>query len=173
VIDRIKINSVADLLAHVKAMETEAMERYQDLAEQMDVHHNSETAALFRKMADVEALHVEKILERAEGIELPHIAPWEYQWGDSDTPEAVSAEHTHYLMTPYHALQLALRAEQRAFDFFDQIVRRSEPGVIHELASELRDEEFHHVGLIEAWLEKTGKPDEDWDEDPDPPALQE
>ena len=170
---QIDIGSVADLLAHVKAMETEAMERYQDLAEQMEVHHNSETAELFRKMAHVESLHVEKVLERAKGIDLPHIPPWEYKWIDGQTPEAASAENTHYLMTPHHALRLALRAEKRALEFFTQVAAQSEAGLIHDLASELRDEEHEHVELIKAWLDKTPEPDEGWDDDPDPPMLQE
>jgi len=170
---RIDIGSVADLLAHVKAMETEAMEGYQDLAEQMEVHHNSETADLFRKMAHVESLHVKKVLERAEGVDLPHIPPWEYKWVDGEAPEAVSNEQTHYLMTPYHALQLALRAETRALDFFTQIVAQCEPGDIRDLASELRDEEQEHVELIKTWLAKLPEPDDGWDEDPDPPMLQE
>ena len=169
----IDIGSVPDLLAHVKAMETEARDRYLDLAEQMEVHHNSETAELFRKMAHVESLHVEKVLERAKGIDLPHIPPWEYKWSDGQAPEAASIENTHYLMTPHHALQLALRAEQRALDFFTQIAAQSEAGPIHDLASELRDEEHEHVELIKAWLDKTPVPDEGWDDDPDPPMLQE
>ncbi len=170
---QIDIESVAGLLAHVKAMETEAMERYQDLAEQMEVHHNPETAGLFRKMAEVESLHVQKVLERTEGMELPHIPPWEYQWIDGQTPEAAAAESTHYLMTPHHALQLALKAEKRALDFFTQVADQAEPGMIHDLASELRDEEAEHVDLIKAWLAKLPEPDEGWDEDPDPPMLQE
>ena len=67
---RVEISSVEELLAHAKAIESEAMEQYQDLAEQMEVHHNADTAELFRKMAEVESLHVQKILERAEGVDL-------------------------------------------------------------------------------------------------------
>jgi len=54
---------VGELLAHAKAMESEALERYLELAEQMEVHHNPEVAELFRKMARVERKHVEKILQ--------------------------------------------------------------------------------------------------------------
>jgi len=170
---QIQIDSVADLLAHVKAMESEAMHRYQDLAEQMDVHHNSDTARLFRKMAEVESLHVEKILERAKGIDLPHIPPWEYKWIDGEAPESVSNGNTHYLMTPHHALQMALKAEKRAVDFFTRLVDQTGPGMIHDLAQELLDEERQHVELVEAWLAKLPEPDEGWDDDPDPPLLQE
>lgn len=170
----INISSVEDLLAHAKAIETEAMEQYQELAEQMEVHHNTDTAELFRKMVEVESLHVAKILERVEGVSLPHISPWDYNWADGKTPEVISSENTHYLMTPHHALKLALAAEQRALDFFSQVVEHSASGTdIYDLAKELRDEEREHVDLIANWLKKYPEPDEGWDEDPDPPVLQE
>ncbi len=154
-------------------METEALERYLDLAEQMEVHHNPEVAALFRKMARVEGLHVEKILEKAGDKTLPHIPPWEYQWLESESAEAITVEDAHYLMTPHHALTLALRAERRAFDFYSRVVATAAPGEVLELARELMEEEGEHVGLIEQWLAKVPEPDEDWAEDPDPPLLQE
>ena len=170
----VRINSVEELLAHARAIESDAMEQYQELAEQMDVHHNADTAELFRKMVDVEARHVEKILERAKGVDLPHISPWDFKWADGETPEVISAENTHYLMTPHHALKLALVAEQRALDFFAQVLEHCTEGTdIHDLAGELCAEEREHVELIRTWLEKYPEPDEGWDEDPDPPVLQE
>ncbi len=169
----IAIGSVAELLAHAKAMESEALERYLDLAEQMEVHHNLEVAELFRKMARVERKHVEKIIARAGDTELPHIPPWEYQWLGEESAEAIAHEDVHYLMTPYHALTLALGAERRAFDFYARVVEAVEAEEILELARELMEEEREHVALIQAWLAKVPEPAEDWAEDPDPPLLQE
>jgi rubrerythrin len=164
---------MAELLAHAKAMESEALERYQDLAEQMEVHHNPEVAELFRKMAWVEGKHVEKILERVGDQELPHIPPWEYQWLGEEAAEAIANEDVHYLMTPHHALTLALGAERRALDFYTRVVETVAAGELLELARELMKEEREHVALIEAWLAKVPEPPEDWAEDPDPPLLQE
>jgi rubrerythrin len=169
----IAFGSATDLLAHAKAMETEALERYLDLAEQMEVHHNPEVAELFRKMARVERIHVEKILERVGDQDLPHIPPWEYKWSDDEAPESITVEDAHYLMTPHHALTLALRAERRAFDFYSRVVETAGPGEVLELARELMEEEREHIALIEEWLAKVPEPDDDWAEDPDPPLLQE
>lgn len=169
----IAIGSVAELLAHAKAMESEALERYLELAEQMEVHHNPEVAELFRKMARVERKHVEKILERVGATDLPHIPPWEYQWLGAEAAEAIANEDVHYLMTPHHALTLALGAERRAFAFYERVVETAAAGDLLELARELMDEEREHVALIEAWLAKVPEPTEDWAEDPDPPLLQE
>jgi rubrerythrin len=169
--DPIAIQSVAELLAHAHAMENEACERYQDLAEQMEVHNNLEVAELFRKMAKIERLHVEKILQRAGDIELPHIPPWEYQWLDSDSPEAVTITDAHYMMTPYHALEMALRAERQAFAFYSRVVETATEEAVLALAGELVEEEREHVALVEQWLAKYPPPDDDWDEDMDPPIL--
>ena len=169
----IAIGSVAELLAHAKAMESEALERYLEFAEQMEVHHNSEVAELFRKMARVERKHVEKILQRVGDKELPHIPPWEYQWLGEEATEAISNEDVHYLMTPHHALTLALGAERRAVGFYTRVVETVESEELLELARELMEEEREHVALIEAWLAKVPEPADDWAEDPDPPLLQE
>jgi len=167
------IATVAELLAHAKAIEEEALERYQELAQQMEVHHNEEVAALFRKMAHVEGIHVQKVLDRVGDMELPHISPWDFRWLDEEAPESITATDVHYLMTPHHALKLALRGEQRAFDFFSRVCETVGPSEVCELARELMEEEKEHIQLMQEWLARVPLPDEDWDEDPDPPTLQE
>lgn len=167
------LTSIGELLAHAKAMEDEACERYTELADQMDVHNNPEVAELFRKMAEVEQIHVRKIIERAGDMELPHIPPWEYRWVGNEAPQTVSVTDAHYLMQPYHALKLALKAEKRGFAFYTSVIETHTEESILELARELQEEEREHVAEIEAWLKKIPKPEDDWDEDPDPPAHQE
>lgn len=171
--ETISITTVSELLAHAKAIEEEAMDRYRELAGQMDIHHNPDVADLFRRMADIESKHVQRIIDRAGDTDLPHMAPWDYQWQGGEAPEAVTNTDVHYLMTPHHALQLALRAEKRSFDFFARVVESTEPGAVQDLARELMNEESEHIRLMEEWIAKTPKPDDGWDEDPDPPSHQE
>ena len=163
-------SSLAVLLAHARAIEAEALERYTELADQMETHNNPEVAALFRKMAHAEQLHVEKILERIGETELPHISPWAYQWLEAEAPESASGD-VHYMMTPFHALNLALEAEKRARAFYARIVETATEEGILTLARELFEEECEHVRLVERWLAEVGEPEEDWSDDPDPPAL--
>lgn len=165
------INSVGELLAHARVMETEAYECYQDLAEQMEVHNNNEVADLFRKIAAEEKKHIDKVNARAGDDDIPHIAPWEFKAFETESHGLTGAREVHYMMTPYHALSLALRAEERSYDFFTQVVETSNDEKVLEMARELQEEERHHVNLIKVWLDKEPKPDEDWDEDPDPPVL--
>ena len=75
-----KVRSVEELLAHANALEVEAEERYSALADQMEAHNNSEVAALFRKMAEIEGKHIQRVDKLSEGFEVPHIAPWDLQW---------------------------------------------------------------------------------------------
>ena len=47
--------TVEQFMACAYAMEVEATERYAELAEQMDTHHNREVAELFAKLARIDA----------------------------------------------------------------------------------------------------------------------
>ncbi|MGI9426459.1 MAG: ferritin-like domain-containing protein, partial [Hyphomicrobiaceae bacterium] len=115
------ISSVAELLAHAYRMELEASERYSDLAEQMDLHNNTELANLFRKLSEVETIHAKDILQQMQnlGVSLP--TPADDKWPDDEPPESIDLGAVSYIMTPREALQLALDAERRAYDFFDQL----------------------------------------------------
>jgi hypothetical protein len=53
----------------------------------MDLRHNPETAEPFNEMARYSELHVREVLLRAEGIELPAIAPWGFKWACEESPE--------------------------------------------------------------------------------------
>jgi rubrerythrin len=167
------IETVEELLAHAHQIEVEAQERYELLADQMEVHNNLELAELFRKLAGHEKHHAEEILALAEerGLTLPELKYSEFKWGDEEGPETGELERAHYLMTPWHALQMALRAEKRAFAFFDRIAAVAKDAEMTKWAEEFRQEEAEHVAHVEALLEKHPKPAEDWAEDMDPPLY--
>ncbi len=73
------IGSTEELLAYSLAMESEAVDRFNDLAEQMEMHHNYEVADLFRKLAKIEGLHIDNVNRAAEGKQLPNLLAWEYR----------------------------------------------------------------------------------------------
>lgn len=167
------IANLPALLAHAYAIEEDAHERYTVLADQMEVHNNPELAAMFRKLADIERLHAEKIRERASGMELPHMAPWDFNWLDAESPESSDLMEAHYLMTPHQALALALEGEQRAFRFFEQLAKRTSDNDIRKLAEEFAGEEREHIRIVEDLMTRYPEADEDWDDDFDPPNMQE
>jgi rubrerythrin len=163
--------SIEALMGQALLMEREAVARYTELAEMMETHNNTEVAALFRKMAEYEGHHVAQILADMGWAE-DGFAPREAgAWPGAESPESVPIDEMHYLMHPWHALQLALAAEQRAVDFFAAIVRDAPSEAIRRAAEEMHAEEVEHVGLIEAWLKKVPKPGPEWAVDPDPPRF--
>ncbi|HEX7383710.1 MAG TPA: hypothetical protein VF291_05320 [Burkholderiaceae bacterium] len=100
---------------------------------------------------------------------MPHLTQ---RWsGSGDAPESVSTDSIHYLMWPWHALQLALAAEQRAEAFFAALAEEAPNEAVRRAAIELRNEEREHVALVKAWLDRTPEPGTDWADDPDPPRY--
>ena len=58
---------LGDFLAHSVELESEARERYLELAESMTEHHNTEVADFFGRMAEESRLHLEEVAQIAEG----------------------------------------------------------------------------------------------------------
>lgn len=152
-------------------MEVEAVERYSMLADAMEAHNNPEVAELFRKLARIEQLHADNILEHDRSLRPEQaIAAAKNLWQGSEAPETADPGELHYRMQPYHALKMALAGEQKARDFFEKIARETSSASVRKQALEMAEEEAEHVRLMEDWISRTPAPDEDWAYDPDPPA---
>ncbi|MBI2754088.1 MAG: ferritin family protein [Betaproteobacteria bacterium] len=162
----------ADFMVQAYVMESEARDRYTEFADQMEVHNNVAVAQLFRRLSRIEGLHAQKIMKEM-GWRTPPAPTLGWIWGHADAPESVPVTELHYLMQPYHALELALQCEQRAESFFSGIARSIAPGDVKRIAIEMAKEERQHVRLIKDWLKKVEKPAPGWDRDPDPPYLSE
>lgn len=164
------IETMEVFLAHAHALELEAAEHYQEMADSMEMHHNHEVAKLFNGLALSGQKHADQILARAGGRKLPQIAPWDFKWGDGEAPETPSLEGVHYMMKPYHALDLAREAEIHAQKFYAAVAETSPHPEVREMASEFAAEEAEHVERLNAWISEHPVPEEGWDDDPDPPS---
>jgi rubrerythrin len=162
----------ADFMVQAYAMENDARDRYSEFADQMEVHNNREVAQLFRKLARIEGLHADRIMKEM-GWRKPPAASEMWMWRQQEAPESVPSGELHYLMQPYHALELALECEQRAASFFTGITRSTAPADVKRIAREMAAEERDHVRLIQDWLKKVEKPRAGWDTDLDPPTYSE
>ena len=91
----------------------------------------------------------------------------------AEGPETAPFEALHYLMQPWHALEIALRSELQAVKYFDGVVAADVPARVREAARAMAAEEREHVALIKAWMKKVPQPAPGWDEDPDPPRMSE
>jgi len=163
--------TLEEFMAQALAMENEAVERYTELADAMAEHNNHEVATLFRTMAGHEAKHGRRIMAEMGWRDAPPASVRTPGWPVSVGPETLPFEGVHYLMQPWHALQMALAAERQAEAFFATLAKLALSEPVRAAALEMRAEEAHHVSLIQSWLEKVPKPDPDWANDPDPPRY--
>ena len=163
--------TLEEFMAQALQMELHAVERYNEFADMMETHNNREVAEWFRKMAVIEGKHVAQIMAEMGWSQPP--APRAAALGSSgfESAEAGEGDELHYLMQPWHVLQLALANEQRAERFYADLVQRTTVESVRKAALELQQEEAEHVELVKAWLLKVPQPDPNWDHDPDPPRY--
>jgi rubrerythrin len=165
------VRTMDELMAFAYALEVEAAERYTEFADAMEMHNNREVAELFRKLARIEHKHGQQILEEMGWAEPPPLPAGGYRWQGPEGPETADFTTLHYLMQPYHALEIALLNEQRALAFFTSLAGRATTVKVKRAAQEMAAEEAEHVRLIEDWMRKVPAPEAQWDVDLDPPRY--
>lgn len=168
-----KILSLTDLLAVAYQIEADAVERYELLADQMETHYNTDLVKIFRDLARAEAIHRDEILRLAGDFDVIGHARGMAKWRHGESPEQADLDAAHYLMTPWHALQLALAGEKRALAFFQSIVASTKDPQILKAAEEFVEEEAEHVNLVHRLLRRYAEPPETWSLDSDPAIAQE
>ncbi len=168
-----KIASLADLFAVAYQIEADAVERYDLLADQMETHNNPELVKVFRDLSRAEAIHRDEIRRLAGDIDVVAQAQRMAKWKQGESPESANLYEAHYLMTPWHALQLALAGEERALAFFKSVVDAAKDPAVKRLADEFVEEEAEHVNLVHRLLRKYPRPAATWSSDSDAPVSQE
>ena len=141
-----------NFLAHSVELESEAQERYLELADTMAAHHNREVADFFRRMAVEASNHLREVAELAGGMTLPPLKPWEFTWPDEEPPETASYEALHYRMTLRQAIELALANERAAEKFYRSVADGSPDPETARVAGQFADEELQHAAALEEML---------------------
>lgn len=167
-----EVSTLADLFAVAYQIEADAVGRYNVLAAQMETHNNLELVAVFRDLARAEAIHRDEIRRLAGEIDVVSHARQVAKWARGESPEEVDLGSAHYLMTPWHALDLALAGEKRALAFFTSIVQTTTDPNIKKMAEEFAEEENEHVNLVYRLMQKYLLPAHSWSDDLDPPISQ-
>ena len=168
-----KVANLNDLLAVAYQIEIDAVDRYKLLADQMETHNNPELVKVFRDLARAEGIHGEEIRRLAGDFDVAAHARKIAKFERSESPEEADLGSAHYLMTPWHALQLSLKGEKRALTYFTSIVETAKDPKVKAMAAELVEEEAEHVNLVHRLLQRYPKPSDSWADDLDPPAAQE
>jgi rubrerythrin len=170
---RRQVESVGALYAHAMAIEREAVVRYREFAQHMAEHGNDTVAELFRNLAYFGIEHAYHLAQRAAGMDLPKLAAGEYSWLDEDAPVPEARAFVLRMLTPRLALEIALRAEERAKAFFDKVVAESSDAGIREAAHALARDEQAHVAWVKEALARVPEPYRPSEERPGDPAIAE
>jgi rubrerythrin len=156
------IATVEEFYAHALAIEREAAERYSEFAQHFEDRGEEALAGLCRNLAHLELEHYHDLLASCSSLTLPAIAAGDYRWLDEESPEAPARELVFRIATPHNLLEVALRAECRAREFFVRIARTAPLKAVRELAGVMAAEEMEHVAWVRQALEYHGAP-ADWD----------
>ena len=145
-----EIRGVDDLMDIAVAMEREAEQRYRQLAAEMDRQQELELADVFAELAVLEGEHEAGLRRWAEreGWRKPVPAQFSWQLPETFGSEADGAEAR--VLTPYRALSIAVRNEERAFSFYSYLAALSPNDRVRERAEALAREELNHVAQLRA-----------------------
>jgi rubrerythrin len=144
--------SLMDALDLATLIEVEAYKRYTQFAERLGHSAEGDAASVFESMAVNENKHGEQIAERRIalfGDQRPRVKISDIF--DVEAPEYGAPTRG---MSPLKAYWVALSAEKKAFDFYDQALRHVNQPEVKALFEELRDEEAEHVQMVEAIIAK-------------------
>jgi rubrerythrin len=134
--------SLKDALDLAILIEEEARERYQEFESQLTLFNTDLAAGFFSRMADIEAEHQRLLAERRTVLfgDLPSSVERSMLWD----VEAPGVESVRAFMSLRQALEVALRAERDAFEFYDRASPLVSDPEVKALFTQLRAEEVEH-----------------------------
>ena len=160
--------SLQDALDLAILVEEEAQERYLEFVDQMRLHHTPEAAEFFGSMAENERKHGAELHARRHALfgdaprGVTRAMLWDVEAPDYDQPRAY--------MSARQAMQVALRSEAKAYEFFVQALPHVTDSDVKRLFQELRDEELVHRSLVQEALRRLPAADEpdasDYEDEP-------
>tara|TARA_R110002167_G_scaffold39585_3_gene122154 strand:+ start:1455 stop:1958 length:504 start_codon:yes stop_codon:yes gene_type:complete len=157
----------AILLRDSLALKHEIADCYTQLAEQLDNFNNPDAAACFLKLAEQQQQQIHRL-----GV----LASAQHPGSDQALPTRVDQEspaddinaNSHYLMTPYHAVELALEIERTTQQ---TLLARLNIAESDPQSQPQQQEHAQQIQFLQQLLSSYPKPSEHWDEDLDPPFL--
>jgi rubrerythrin len=152
------IASTEQLMAIARGLEHEAGQRYRDLALRMHLQGEEALASLFIFLANIEEKHATELDARAMAL-IGHVPdPAALTW---NLPENFDEEDARSAgLSPYRALAIAVRNEERAFAFYSYIAAYAATPELQRVAEHLAVDELAHASLLRrerrtAWRTET------------------
>jgi rubrerythrin len=145
-----RLRSLDELFALAHAMENEAANRYGELAEDMRRQNKDDLAAVFAQLAAAEREHADSVSRWSQARRGKAPDPALVRWEVPETldQETATEVKTSRLMTPYRALAMAVRNEERAFAFWSYLAAYSEDPEIKRASETMAEEELGHVATL-------------------------
>jgi rubrerythrin len=144
------LESLDELFALANSMEMEAANRYSALAGDMSRQNKGALAEVFAHLAAAEREHVDSIKRWSQSRRGKAPDPALVRWETPETFDAETAREigTSRLTTPYRALAMAVRNEERAFAFWSYLAAYSQDSEIKQAAEAMAREELGHVAML-------------------------
>lgn len=144
--------ALAEFLAHSLELESEARERYTEMADALAAHRNLEVAEFFQRMAAEAQEHLTEVHELSQGTKLPQLNAWDFDWPEAEPPETVSYEAIHYRMSLREAIALALAHERAAETYYRNFADNSTDSETVRIAGMFAEVESSHVAELQRLL---------------------
>ncbi len=148
--DRIQVQSSAELLSLAVLAATDAASRYVGLAVEMRACGNEASASIFDQMATVEREREQLIVEwaKVEGVALD-VDTDPVQWLDPGVgTQYDDAARDPIRSTPYRVLAFLVHNAERAFRLFTHIAASTADDMINEYAEILAQEELDRAAQL-------------------------
>jgi len=144
------LQSLDELFALANAMEQEAATKYGELAEEMRRQDRFDLLTVFSDLAAAEREHVDSVQRWSQSRrgKLPDPALVRWEAPETFDPDATAEIKASNLMTPYRALAMAVRNEERAFAFWSYLAAYSKDPEIKKASEAMAKEELGHVATL-------------------------
>lgn len=138
--------TLKDALDLAILIEAEAKDRYDEFTKLVGGRYKGDADDVFRNMSAYEARHGAELAARRK--KLFGDAPRTVSIGSLDDVEAPDRGQPRVFMSPRQAMEVALRAEEKAWAYFDEALRHVKDPEVRKLFEELRAEEAQHQEYV-------------------------
>ena len=138
--------SLKDALDLVILVEDEAKQRYEEFTKLTGGRYKGDAGDVFRNMATYEARHGAALQERRQ--KLFGNAPSAVSADALDDVEAPDRGKPRVFMSARQAMEVALKSEEKAWDYYDAALKGVKDPEVKKLFEELRAEEVQHQDYL-------------------------
>lgn len=144
------VESLSELMAIAKAMEDEAAMRYRQLSRRMLSLDNEAAMKVFERLASEEETHSARVTELSVAVTgaTPKAADIRWELPPDLEDEGMADLAVSRLVTPYRALSIAVRNEDRAFAFWSYVSAYAPSEPVRHYAERMAREELRHASIL-------------------------